>query len=76
MTRHTLLIILGMFVAIAPQSGLPLSILEVVLLLIGFGIVGIGVVGRIERRRARAALATPRTFEDRSSAPRHESPEG
>lgn len=66
MSRPTVLIILGILTALTPYSGLPLSILNFVLPLLGLAVIGVGLVERAERKRQ-----TPSTLQTVSS---YESP--
>lgn len=66
MSRPTVLIILGILIALTPYSGLPLSILSFVLPLLGLAVIGVGLVERAERKRQ-----TPFTLQTASS---YESP--
>lgn len=51
MSRHTVLIILGVLIALTPYSGVPLSTLSIALPLLGLAVIVVGIVERAERKR-------------------------
>jgi hypothetical protein len=59
MTRETVLIILGILIALSPYLGLPLWLLGIVLPLLGLLVVTYGVLARIAVKRSGTDRAAP-----------------
>ncbi len=58
MTRESILIALGILVALTPYSGLPLSLLAIVLPVLGLLIAAIGATLRVRKRGTRSDVVT------------------
>lgn len=62
MSRETILIALGVLVALSPYLGLPLSLLAILLPVLGLSIIAIGVTQRM-RANATQHLIRPHVYE-------------
>ena len=63
MSRPILLIILGVLIALTPYSGVPLSILSIVLPLLGLAVIAVGVLERVERKRHTPPIQVIQNYE-------------